>query len=473
MKIVSNFKQRRFQVISAVVVVAFVGLILGLFARAAVPTSSQEAEAGSSGLAITDTSASGGKAIKFGAGSTLPSVTTLSSQEVYEGYGLVGHPTFASTVYNDMSAWMSRMNSVGFYSMRGLFAGWSNARARQAVSLARDNNIKWLMTVVPESGITDAALKQKIADIANNAADVCLAIEGQNEPNQNRDGTPVSSSWATDAVHYQKIIWEEVHKYPSLKDVIIIGPSLHDTNAYKSYTTASPDGGKYHYQQLKDAGVLNYQDYAGMHRYPSGSTPLTGFDGRAQYIYDAYGANYPIWITEWGYNNALATAQNRNPVSQLASSIYSPRAIFEFGRMHVRFMQYEVLDDPNPANDDAESNYGFWHVTSTDPSTWTPKPIVSTVRSVLNKLYDPGTSYTPAPVNMTVSAPSGSNLEYAVTRKRNGDATVWLWRDVSVWNTSTDKDISIPNVSVTVTDSIGTRTVNVGATLVDLPVGSR
>src|SRR5919202_760494 len=66
-----------------------------------------------------------------------------------------------------------------------------------------------------------------LAHIRDNAADVCIGIEGMNEPNNNRDGSPLPADWAVKAVAYQKAIADFVAAPPSMAHVRVVGPSLH------------------------------------------------------------------------------------------------------------------------------------------------------------------------------------------------------------------------------------------------------
>ena len=401
---------------------------------------------------------------------------TVSSQQIAESYGVAAHPNFQQSVYQNVDAWMARLASMGATYFRGNYYP-GNKGTIAAVAAARKYHLKWLMIVVEEAGTTPttqtlAQTKARVEDIAAKAADVVYAIQGVNEPNHNRGGGVVPANWAQIATDHQRVIWETAHRFPALAHVPIIGPSVQETNADESYKSAAAPGGAKHYHQLVSAGIRNYQDYAGTHSYAGGGLPTNGLQHRLDLIRSAYGANYPVWIDESGYHNALATNSGHRPVSEEAAATYAPRLLLEFaGQRGLHVGRFETLDDVDlDIKDDKEANFGLWRVSSPDPATWSEKPEVGAMRSTLAELKDPGTAYKPAPVFMGLTGPS--DMKYLVTRKRDGSATLWLWRDVKVWDPITRTPITVPAVPVTVSDVAGKRTVQVAGKVVSLPLRS-
>jgi hypothetical protein len=59
-------------------------------------------------------------------------------------------------------------------------------------------------------------------------------------------------------------------------------------------------------------------------------------------------------------------------------------------------------------------------------------------------------------------------MEYVVTRKRDGSATLWLWRNVSVWDAAERAPLTVEATPVKVTDAVGVRTVQVAGEVVSL-----
>jgi hypothetical protein len=263
---------------------------------------------------------------------------------------------------------------------------------------------------------------------------------------------------------------------------------LHDVAAQDSYTDSSASGGLKHYHQLASRGITSVQDYCGLHTYPGGSYPTRQLGDRLSYIYGAYGANYPVWCTEWGYNNALAMTEGQRPISEEAAGIYGPRSYLQFitkvrpngAPRDLRLTYYELLDDYDAgAKDSHENNFGMFGVSgdspgaATQPSSWRQKPVAKKVGAFLNALKDPpGTrSYLPPKVICGVrTSATGAKLQWQVTATKAqanaGTATVWLWRDKDIWDRDTGKPISVGSVSVDVTDQAGTRRFSIGAEVV-------
>jgi hypothetical protein len=266
------------------------------------------------------------------------------------------------------------------------------------------------------------------------------------------------------------VLWQSAKAQPALAKVPVIGPSVQEPNADASYRTTTAPGGPRHYHQLVDAGIRSYQDYAGTHSYAGGGVPTHGLQHRLDLMRSAYGASYPVWIDEAGYHNALATTGGHRPASEAAAATYAPRLLLEFaGQRGLRVARFETLDDVDlGTKDQQESNFGLWRVGSSDPATWVEKPEVAAMRQLLAQLDDPGTAYAPGPVYYGLTGPG--DMEHLVTRKRDGSATLWLWRDVSVWNPTTRTPISVPALPVTVADAAGSRTVQVAADVISVPL---
>lgn len=396
--------------------------------------------------------------------SSLPLVTPLVAQKVRENFGYCAHPCFQSTAYRHIDQWMEQLARMGVRYFRGLYVGEGNAATMTAVRAARRHNIQWLMTVTPEVGATLATTRARVAHIARYAADVCKGIEGQNEPQHARSaGEVIPADWARIAVAHQKVIWRTVRRNPSLAHVTVVGPSLHDVMAARSYSGSGGVGGPRHYHQLASAGIKQYQDVAGLHRYPADDEPVSGLAQRLALVHSAYGKGYPMWMTEWGYHNALSTSAGHKPVSAAAAAVYVPRAILQYARLGYPLTRYELLDDPDGgAKDNHQSNFGAIRVGATagaaPSSAWSQKPEAGAVRAMLTALKDDGPAFRPKPVSVRVS---GRDVDYVVTAKRDGTARVWMWRELPVWNEG--RTIAVDSVPVTVTDRRGTRTISVGA----------
>ena len=383
--------------------------------------------------------------------STLPSVTPVWSEAVRRSFGICAHPTYMDRVYRHADAWLPLLKATGAAYFRGRYAP-SAPNTREVIDYCRANGIKWVMTLLPEDwSLTEAELRARLIHLRDNAADVCLAIEGVNEPNHERDGGRPPADWAARSVRFQKILWDFRNANPAMKHVKVISPSLWIGGGYR----VDEDFGA-----LARAGVANYIDYAGMHSYPGGLKPDNKLDLRLGWVRDLWGADIPMWATETGYTNALNTTSGFRPAPEDVAAVYGPRSIltyFERGAMSTRF---ELLDDPNPSLTDQEAHFGLVRTPSLDPSTWTLKPEFEAIRRFQERLVDPVAAYTPVPVRVQVTAPV--DVKWMVVQKSDGTSRILAYRDVAVYDTATRTRLDSGAVPVTVTDQLGTRVVEVG-----------
>lgn len=420
-------------------------------------------------------------------------VQPWSSKDVHVSYGVCTHPNFYNSVWGagngaNIDDWGKIVGDANIAYIRCGFST-THASTGLAVAAAKKYGFK-ILWVIPSEGSTtptDQTVAQTTADVNALAANVdyagvTIGLEGINEPNHNRGGGNPPANWAVIAKDHQQAIWNAAKSTTSrtvngitftnaqrLAGVIIVGPSLHDTNADRSYDSANPEGGPQHYHQLADAGILPYQDCAGIHSYDGGQPPTTRMPKRIGYIRSAYGQKdgkpYPGWATECGYTNAVNQTGGFNPVPESVSGTYGPRIPFEFYDMNIKAARYELLNDYNPGKTDVQAHFGMVEVSqqsetlSRDPATWTYKPELTKIKPVLAKLEDPGADYTPGKVNCTVDVGTATDIRWFVTRKRgaSGVATFWFYRKSSIYNPSTETHITVANKTITMTDDIGAR----------------
>jgi hypothetical protein len=378
-------------------------------------------------------------------------VQPLSSQAVHEGYGVCQHVHFGSRVYQHQAAVMERYGQMGIAQMRSLYVP-DGSGFDDAIAGAREHGVRWNATVATMDS-TQAEVEQRIAHMARENPDVIGWVEGVNEPNEG-DG------WVDPCVEIQRWIHDAVRSYSELDHVVILGPSMHDVRLARS------DGE--HWRQLADAGVAEYMDVCSVHSYPGASTPDYKREERVEWVYDAFGDEYPIKFSEWGYTNTLgqpASARHggARSISPEASAVYDCQAVLDFAGNGWELLRYEMLDDPDPDELTTEHNYGLWEVESVsgDPdTTWTPKPVVEPLTNLLTALRDPGPPYDTTPVTLDIDG--SGDIRSCVTQKRDGSTTVWLWRHGEIWDPEAEVALDHESESVTVEHAGRTRTVEVG-----------
>lgn len=425
----------------------------------------------------------------------LPQMTPMNAMDIANGYAVQGHPHRQDLVYAgngsggysqiNIDTWVDLMYNMGARRIRARYNRGSQGCQRLAAR-CRLRGMKVWWSCVGEGGSiptdnTPAETRTAVRNLIADVADVAETVEGINEPNHNRGGGAVPLDWATNATYgavtHQEIIWEEVTGSAAMAGVKVLGPSLQDNNADASYTDANPPGGKFHFDQMADAGILGMQHYAGQHSYAGkGNPPTYKLASRIDLIDQAYGNNYPVWITETGYTTAIANTTSGHAIaSEPAAATYGPRMLMEFAKGYtltrprfLRFSRFEGLDDYNPNNAGVENHFGLWRVgqgsvqQSFDPSTWNPKPEVAKMQAILNVLRAPdGTqAYTPDPIGLkiTLGAQSG-DVRTLLAQSHDDTVRLFYWRNQAVMNTATKQTIAVPNVPVVIEDANGPRTV--------------
>lgn len=379
----------------------------------------------------------------------LPTVQPLWSHKVHSAFGVNALPNHLRSGYQYTRQWMAALDATNASYFRGLYAHELSA-TRNVVSLARQHGLKWGMTAAESLSYSDDAIRARIKHIATNAADVCLYIEGVNEPNYIRGTGGTPTDWKRRTVAKQSVIWRAVKSYASLSHVSVVGPSLQDVRATET-----------DYRDLANMGLLQYMDRSGIHRYPGGRYPDYQLDETLAMLRRTWPGK-AVWISETGYSNALATTGGHNPVPEDVSADYGPSTLLEAAARGCNVVWFELLDDPDPgAKDITEANLGMYAtIGATMGPSWRAKPVVARMASFLGSLRDPGTTYTPPRIALQVSSASG-DVRSTVTAKRNGSVTVHVRRATECWDPLRRQRISVAGVPVTIRTATSTRTVTV------------
>ncbi len=396
------------------------------------------------------------------AAATLPSVTPVWSETIRRSFGVAVQPQFLASPYGQATAWPKYVAQMNATFIRGKYSTSPSLRASTyaIIDQCRTLGLKWVMTLVPEDwSMSLPTLRALLADIRDRAADVCIALEGMNEPNHNRDGSPLRPDWAAAAVAYQREIWNFVHSNPSMSHVSVISPSLQmgGTNPLTDFNA------------LTAAGINGLMDYAGMHSYPAGLKPDSKVDTRIGYVRTAW-QGIPTWVSETGYNNAMAAPMaGPRPVPLDVAATYGPRSLLDYFSRGCKSARYELLSEPDPTNADPEINYGLLNCPRNDPASWSVKPEFNVMRDFLGGLKDTAVaSYKPVAVPLQVTAPS--TVKWVLSQKASGSTTLYAYLNVSIWDVVKRTRLTPAPVDVTITDRAGVRTVKVGATMTAIPV---
>jgi Glycosyl hydrolase catalytic core len=385
---------------------------------------------------------------------TLPLVNPKWSQSAVESFGVCAMPLHEGSVYEYRSAWISNLASMGVSFIRGTYKQGFGPTYETA-NLLRQHRMKWNMVLVTDLKQSDADITARVKDIAAKYADVCIAVEGINEPNTNRRG-PQPANWKELTLQKQKVLWQAVQAQPALRGkVAVLGPSLHMQRATES-----------DFQWFGAHGLNNYMTHAGTHCYPAGRYIDSNFETLTRAMRRYWPK--PVWITETGYNNALSLRGGQAAVPEWVAGIYAPSAALEAIDRGWKVNWFEALDDLDTGlKDNVEANYGLYALGSTKAPPWRAKPAAVALKGILNGLKDPGPAYKPRAIGLRVSAAT-PDVRWTALGKRDGSVRLYLRRTAEVYDTQGDRKLSVAPVKVTITTAKGTRTVSVGPEVVSV-----
>jgi hypothetical protein len=289
--------------------------------------------------------------------------------------------------------------------------------------------------VIPYSSSTTA---QDIETLSSQVQD----MESIEAPNECDNGTSCGSN-PTTGVNNMLAFLPTLDQAGSALGIPVIGPSFLD----------------YDYAEYSNVGNLSSEmTYNNLHIYFGGMNPGTppwgnydqlgnGYDTFPFGLDQAYidGPNVPVWLTESGYIET-PTTDSQEYVPQDVAASYVPRTLLlAFQAGFRRAFLFQLVTDPSWGQDD----YGLVN----PDSTLSPRPAYVAVQNLIANLSDPGASFTPnqLPVSITVAGGADPNLKEVLLQKRDGSFWLILWREVSSWDASSDTYIPVQPDNVTVT----------------------
>lgn len=385
------------------------------------------------------------------------------SDELCQAYALNTKTFYASTVYGHTEAVVDLLDELGVRTVRErATTGTSPGARRQQYAMARlaARGIRWHATVGElddwsrAEAVTRDVLKlftdYYLPALDGDLSTLLHSFGGCNEV----DGPVVDGrtdpQWAQHARLMQEELWRQATSEPLTSDIPVVGPSTR--------TDVTIDRA----EALGDLSAVS--DWGNAHLYNAGGSPTRGIDRHLAILQRCF-PDAPTWFfTETGYSNSPQDNAGRT-VSEDAAATYAIRGICDFFVRDCIYGRFELLDDPDPIDyasqesinrtADRQAHYGLVampqdSVTEASPETWRKKPEFYATQRFLGLMSDPGTSWTPEQLDLTVTG-GGSDLQQALVQKRNGRHYLLLWRDVEVATTYPDaRKIDVPASTVTV-----------------------
>lgn len=352
-----------------------------------------------------------------------------SADAFVDSIGVNTHFRFLDTAYNERYPLVKKkLEALGVRNIRDGALISPNASVNDLVygryrELAQ-MGMRFDLIVDPRKEGLETVDSAKIAQITSMAGPSLKSFEGPNEYNLSGN-----ANWAEDLTAYQKSLYNSVRSNPSTDTIPVVAPSLG-----RPYPDNKPD-------------LSAYANYANMHSYPGGRLPSDwGLDNYVIPAAKKVGGSKPLMATETGYHTASNWDGPHPGISEKAMGRYTPRLALEyFNRNITKTYNYELIDQkPDPAGSDREENFGLLRNDGTE------KPAYKALKNLISLLENPGPNFKPGSLNYSLSG-NLEDVHRTLLQKRDGKFYLVLWQEVSSYDLSAKRDISVPTRRVTLT----------------------
>jgi hypothetical protein len=346
-----------------------------------------------------------------------------------DSIGVNTHMTYVDTAYRDRGELVDKLAEAGIRHVRdGL--SWDTQYAYDTFNdlASRGIHATFIMGDPTERNDT---LDELLTVLRTNVSHAVEAVEGPNE--YSHSGDPL---WAVHLRAYQERLYAAVNDDPELQRLPVLAPSLITWQDH---------------EQLGD--LEDALDFGNKHSYPGGDVPEANLSDELSVAAKVSG-DRPVYVTETGYHNAVATNDGHRPVSEKAAATYVPRMYLEyFRRGIVRTFAYELVDEwPDSDRRNQESNFGLLR------NDYSEKPAFRSLANLISILKDGAGSGRLRPLDFEV-ADAPTDLRQLVLQKSDRSYYLILWRAIPVWDRDSRADLDPGEVSVTVRLGRGARAV--------------
>ena len=357
--------------------------------------------------------------------------TILSAASFIDSIGVNTHAGYSWGAYNNASLVIDDLKYLGVTTVRDSFA--TDPSAVPVMNALAAAGVKFDFVTssdLPAAG--SAGLTQYVASIdaflAAHPGSI-VAMEGLNEANIQSFSYHGSSSLSA-AAQFQKDFYTAIKSDAHLGSVSVYNTTL-------AYNDASG------YASL--GNLANYTDYSNAHAYVATSTPNQyGLDVSLDTAATS-ATGKPSVITETGYTTLASASGLGVDQTVQAKSILNLLVDSYSDGVKMTYL-YELLDrDSSSSNTDPEAHFGLFN------SDGTPKLAATALHNLTTILADDGKGgHTPtASLNYTLgNMPATGNS--MVLGKSNGAYDLVVWAEPTLWNDTTDKEVSNPTKSVAV-----------------------
>jgi hypothetical protein len=353
---------------------------------------------------------------------TIAPISAVASDSVVDSYGVGIHLAYLDTPYKDATAVASALHDLRVRHVRDdLYL--NNPRQYAGMATVAQQGIKFdLITGRPTEGANAADYVHTVATQV--PAGSVESLEGTNEWDLS-----ARPDWVTELLTRQQQLYTAAKAEPATANLPVLAPAL----AFR-----------WNYAALGTSALGTYSDLANAHMYPGGYKPSNEV-GNITTALRTVTPTQPLVVTEAGYHNAINTTNGHLPVPEDVSGVYLPRLMLEhYLHGDMRTYSYELIDEfDDPGLTNPEAHFGLL---SHDLS---PKPAYTAMKTLLGLLSDPGPSFRPSSLPVSVTG-APSDTRQLLTQKRDGSYVLLLWRDASVYDpvTHTSQPVQPSNVTV-------------------------
>jgi hypothetical protein len=357
--------------------------------------------------------------------------TILSAASFIGSIGINTHAAYSWGAYNNASLVIDDLKYLGVTTVRDSFA--TDPSAVPVVNALAAAGVKFDFVTSSDLPVTGSSgLMQYVASIdaflAAHPGSI-VAVEGLNEANIQSFSYHGSSSLSA-AAQFQADFYTAIKSDAHLGSVAVYNMTL-------AYNDASG------YASL--GNLAKYADYSNAHAYVATSTPNQyGLDVSLDTA-STSAVGKPSVITETGYTT-LASASGLGVDQTVQAKSILNLLVDSYSDGVKKTYLYELLDrDSSSSNTDPEAHFGLFN------SDGTPKLAAKALHNLTTILADDGTGgHTPtASLNYSLSnMPTTGNS--MVLGKSNGAYDLVVWAEPTLWNDTTDKEVSNPTKSVAV-----------------------
>ena len=352
-----------------------------------------------------------------------------SAQTLADSVGIVTHLDYLDTPYADFEKIKSSLAYLGIHNLRDTMPRTNTVPYESLAALHYHFDLVVRSEAANELPVTLHQLER----LEQHYPGAIAAIEGLNEANH----WPAAYHGLHDfpaAIALQRDLYAAVKHSPTLLHVPVYAPTLGG---------AGPND----YQRLGD--LSEYADSANAHIYfPKGSPPATVWAGALALNRLSTPRLTQTVITETGYTTAL---HSEHRVDEPTQAKYLLTLLAHAWSQGIRTLYIYALVDDSTNDADWTRGLGLYR------HDWSAKPAAAAIHHLLEALRSrrsPATTHPPPGLSYNIS-PGSDQARWLLLRKEDGCLALLVWRDVSLWDSSTfaPRNYSPTHVSLTATGS--------------------